>query len=172
MSKFDIVYATNPFLSQPCKDVTKVDRDMPKLIKDMFDTMYKEDGCGLAAPQIGLDQNIFIVDVSYAHTDTTPMALINPKFTWASDTLCTKEEYCISVPGSGVKITRPEEIKVDYINEHGEPQSLHASGLLARCLQHENDHLRGVTLLDYMSSLRRKMAAKKIMKFEKLLKEG
>jgi peptide deformylase len=172
MSKFNIVYATNPFLSQPGKDVTKVDSSMPKLIKDMFKTMYKEDGCGLAAPQIGIDKNIFVVDVSYAILDAQPMALINPKFTWASEKLYTQDEYCISVPGYGVKVTRPEEIKVNFLNEYGEPQSIHATGLLARCIQHENDHLKGITLLDYMSSLRRKIAVKKINKFEKILKHA
>jgi len=172
MSKFNIVYATNPFLSQSCNDVTKIDSDMPKLIKDMFDTMYKEDGCGLAAPQIGIDQNIFVVDVSYVDPDLKPMAIINPKFTWASDTTCTKDEYCISVPGSGVKVTRPEEVKLEFLNEYGEQKSLHASGLLSRCVQHENDHLKGVTLLDYMSGLRRKMATKKILKVEKYLQQA
>tara|TARA_R110002050_G_scaffold847_5_gene6007 strand:- start:14732 stop:15253 length:522 start_codon:yes stop_codon:yes gene_type:complete len=171
MSKYNIVYATNPFLSKPCNDVLKVTADMPKLIKDMFNTMYREDGCGLAAPQIGIDQNIFVVDISYSDPDSKPMAIINPKFTWVSEITCTKEEYCLSVPGSGVKITRPEEVKIEFLNEYGEQKSLHAHGLMARCVQHENDHLRGVTLLDYMSGLRRKMATKKILKIEKCLEQ-
>ena len=117
-----------------------------KLIKDMAETMYEADGVGLAAPQVGILQRIFVIDV---FDDYGLRVFINPEILEVSGTQIG-EEGCLSVPGEAAEIERPNYVKVKALNEKGEEFVLEATELLARAILHENDHLNGKLFIDYL----------------------
>ncbi|MBL7016758.1 MAG: peptide deformylase, partial [Kiritimatiellales bacterium] len=137
--------------------------------------MYSAEGIGLAAEQIGRTEALFVLDIpARADQDeqgrplnpgvTMPMAVFNPEIIGASKEMDVMEEGCLSFPGLQVDVTRPKEVVLRYLDRDGKEQTLNAKGLLARAIQHENDHLNGVLLVDYMS------AAAKLLKSGKLKK--
>ncbi len=133
-------------LRKKCKVVTKITPRTIKLIEDMADTMYEADGVGLAAPQVGILQRIFVVDV---YDDHGLRVFINPEILEVSGTQIG-EEGCLSVPGEAADIERPNYVKVKALNEKGEEFILEATELLARAILHENDHLNGTLFIDYL----------------------
>jgi peptide deformylase len=166
MSARLILIAPDPRLKAVAKDVVEVDGKIRKLADDMLETMYKADGVGLAAVQIGEALKVIVMDIDQK-AGKNPRVFINPKLTWASDETAVAEEGCLSVPDIWEDVERPAKIKCDYLDRDGKPQTLEAEGMLATCLQHEIDHLNGVLFIDHISRLKRSMALKKLAKTRK-----
>lgn len=135
-------------LRQPAKRIAKVDQSIRSLVREMLQTMYSENGIGLAAPQVGLNKQLLVIDCEPDEPTTEPMVLINPEIISYGQELCKIEEGCLSVPGVYLDVIRPEAITVAFKDENGRPQKISASGLLSRCIQHEMDHLNGVMFVD------------------------
>lgn len=135
-------------LRQPAKRISKVDQDVRQLVRDMLQTMYSSDGIGLAAPQVAVNKQLIVIDCEPDNPANLPLVLINPQIKSSSKELCNAEEGCLSVPGVYMDVTRPQAIEVTFKDERGRPQKLKASGLLARAIQHEIDHLKGVLFVD------------------------
>lgn len=144
----DIHYLGDRVLRQPAKRIAKVDDKTRTLIKEMLQTMYSADGIGLAAPQVGINKQLIVIDIALDQPDEPPLVLINPKITKSSSSLYNAEEGCLSIPGVYLDVSRPDEIEVSYRNELGKPCKLNATGLLSRAIQHEMDHLNGVMFVD------------------------
>ena len=144
----DIHYLGDRVLRQPAKRIAKVDDKIRTTIREMLQTMYSEDGIGLAAPQVGINKQLIVIDIALDKPDEPPLVLINPKIVRSSSNFCNSEEGCLSIPGVYLEVTRPEEIEVSYKNEQGKPCKMKANGLLSRAIQHEMDHLNGVMFVD------------------------
>jgi len=151
MAVLNVVQYGSPILRKECKPVTDYSV-LPKIIKDMFDTMYEQEGIGLAANQVGIDMNLMIIDVS--HTDEVDEAhiFVNGKIleSFGESEL---EEGCLSIPEIRLPIKRPESIRFKYQLPDGSDQVEEFDGLLARAIQHEVDHLKGVFIIDRVSHL-------------------
>ncbi len=132
-----------------------------KIVEDMFETMYEERGVGLAATQVNIHQRIIVMDVS--EEGNTPRVFINPTIV-AKNGSQLNEEGCLSVPGCYAKVERAETVTVNAFDQHGQPFSLDADGLLAICIQHEMDHLNGKLFVDYLSPLKRQRIKQKLEK--------
>jgi peptide deformylase len=141
-------YLGDRVLRQPAKRINKVDDEVRQLAKEMLQTMYSEDGIGLAAPQVGVHKQLIVIDCELDSPTTPPLVLINPTIKQQSRDVCVIQEGCLSIPGVFLDVTRPEVIEVSYKDENGRPQKLTAKGLLARVIQHEMDHLNGVMFVD------------------------
>lgn len=139
-------------LRQPAKRVAKVDSDVRELAYDMLKTMYSSDGIGLAAPQVAVNKQLIVVDVDPENAAAPPLVLINPKVIRSSKELCTGQEGCLSIPGVYLDVVRPAAIEVSFKDENGRPQKLKATDLLARCILHEMDHLKGVMFVDRVTN--------------------
>ncbi len=131
----------------------------------MFETMKDENGIGLAATQVNRHVQVVVMDVSEEQNE--PRVFINPKIV-RKDGVTISEEGCLSVPGNYAKVERAESITVEALNEHGEAFELEAEGLLAICIQHELDHLKGKLFIDYLSPLKRQRIRKKLEKEARL----
>ncbi len=140
-----------PFLATKSLPVRGVDERIRDLVRDMFDTMYAANGIGLAAPQIGVGKRVIVADISPVEEQSRPLALVNPE-------IVRKEgqeegmEGCLSVPGVEGTVCRAASVTVRGMNESGDPVTMEVSGLLARVLQHEIDHLDGILFIDRLSS--------------------
>jgi peptide deformylase len=143
------------------KPVTTVDDGIRKLIRDMAETMYSAPGVGLAATQVDRHLQIIVVDISETHDDLR--AFINPELV-AGEGECELEEGCLSVPGIYEKVRRAERITVRALNQQGEPFLLETEGLLARCILHEMDHLKGKVFVEYLSPLKQTRLRAKLKK--------
>ena len=144
----DIHYLGDRVLRQPAKRIAKVDDKLRNTIVEMLQTMYSADGIGLAAPQVGINKQLIVIDIALDKPDEPPLVLINPKIVKSGSNLCNSEEGCLSIPGVYLDVIRPELIEVTYKNELGKPCKLKADGLLSRVIQHEMDHLNGVMFVD------------------------
>ena len=156
MALLPIYTAPDPLLKTISKPVEEVDKDIRKLVDNMFETMYDAPGIGLAAIQVGVQKRLLVIDVvgkGQEGKEPQPLALINPKITWVSDEDAVYEEGCLSVPEHYADVVRPAEVDVKYLDVMGKQQTLRADGLLATCIQHEMDHLDGILFLDHLSAL-------------------
>ena len=135
-------------LRTPANRIVKVDDSIRKLAKDMLITMYSAKGIGLAAPQVGVQKRIIVIDLNFEDPHTPPNIFINPEIISSSASLDTYEEGCLSIPGVYLNVVRPSSIKFSYRDEMGRPKKMNAEGLMARCIQHEIDHLNGVLFVD------------------------
>ena len=135
-------------LRTPAIRIVKVDDSIRKLAKDMLVTMYSAKGIGLAAPQVGVQKRILVIDLNFEDPDAPPNVFINPEIISSSASLDTYEEGCLSIPGVYLNVLRPSSIKLSYRDEMGRPKKMNAEGLMARCIQHEIDHLNGVLFVD------------------------
>ncbi len=141
-------YLGDKVLRQPAKRIAKVDDAVRELAKEMLQTMYSSNGIGLAAPQVGINKQLLVVDSEPDNPENPALVLINPQILEASQELCVVEEGCLSIPNVYLDVTRPKDIVVSYKDEQGRPQRLSTTGLLARVIQHEMDHLNGVMFVD------------------------
>ena len=158
MSLREVRYLGDPVLREMCREVETIDDDVRALVDDLLETMYAEDGIGLAAPQIGVPLRVFVYDVRDDELD--PGVLVNPRIVEATGK--QKEvEGCLSIPGLDEVVERSAHVVVEGLDREGEPVRIEATGLLSRCLQHENDHLDGVLFIDRVSPLKRRMLLKK-----------
>ncbi|MEO8846528.1 MAG: peptide deformylase [Kofleriaceae bacterium] len=155
-------------LREPTVEVTSFDDSLRELYRDLCDSMYAENGLGMASLQIGDNRKIFIVEPKLAGlTDTElPVAFINPEVIEASDEVQDSEEGCLSFPDIYVKVKRPMRTRVRAFGIDGKLFELSGEGLLARCLLHENDHLTGKLLVDFVGPLKRQMIKKKLQKIK------
>lgn len=135
-------------LRQPAKRVKSVDAEIRQLVREMLQTMYSADGIGLAAPQVGVHKQVIVLDCDPENPATPPIVLINPTIKNSSSDICILQEGCLSIPGVYLEVKRPEVIEVSYRDEYGRPQTLIATDLLSRAIQHEMDHLNGVLFVD------------------------
>ncbi|HEX5367738.1 MAG TPA: peptide deformylase [Acidimicrobiales bacterium] len=156
MAPYSIRMVGDPVLRQRAAEVTTVDGRLAKLAEDMVATMYEAPGVGLAAPQVGVEKRLFVYDVGDG-----PHALVNPVVV-DSDGEWAYEEGCLSVPGLSWEIVRPRRVHVRAVDLDGSDVSIEAEDLLARCLQHEIDHLDGVLLLERLDPDTRKQALRTI----------
>jgi len=153
MMNREIIKYPNPILRKKCEEVEKITPEIKKLIDDMIETMKKNDGVGLAAPQVGELKRIIAVHLVKERTseekvEVEPRVFINPKIVKKSKEDELEEEGCLSFPGLWLKIKRAKEVEVEALNEKGEKIHLKAQGLPARILQHEIDHLDGILFVD------------------------
>lgn len=137
-------------LREPSKEVHKVSKKIQELVQDLLDTMYAKNGVGMAAPQIGVNYRVFVVDVSKNNEPLNPIVFINPKIIKKSGS-CVAQEGCISFPEAYTDVKRYSDIMVKALDRHGKPFVLEAKDgeLLARAIQHENDHLDGILFIDH-----------------------
>lgn len=156
----------DPVLREKAEPVASVTAEVRTLIGDMFDTMYAEEGVGLAAPQVGIGLRVIVIDPR--EDGVEPFALINPQIIHLGDEVGRDEEGCLSIPGLKEIVERPTTAVVEAMNPDGEPVSIDAAGLLARILQHEVDHLNGILFLDRVSALKRKLLLKRWQKVKPL----
>lgn len=135
-------------LRSSARRISKVDESVRDLARDMLRSMYTAKGIGLAAPQVGVPKQLLVIDLDLEEASTPPLVLINPEITAAGASCNTYEEGCLSIPGVYLQVVRPSVVEVSFRDESGRPRRLKADGLLARCIQHEMDHLQGVLFVD------------------------
>lgn len=162
MALLEILEFPDPRLRTRAEPVAQVDDGIRKLVDDMFETMYKAPGVGLAATQINVHQRVVVIDVSEDQTE--PMVFINPEIEVLADDLCEYDEGCLSVPGFYETVARPERIRVRALDRSGQAFEVLPEGLLAVCIQHEVDHLNGKLFVDHISDLKRQRIRKKLEK--------
>ena len=161
MAILDILHYPDPRLHTVAKPVKEVDARIRKLVDDMAETMYAAPGIGLAATQVNVHERVVVIDISETHDALR--VFINPEIVASSGTE-ESEEGCLSVPGVFDKVTRAERVTVRALDRDGKPFELEADGLLAVCIQHELDHLKGRVFVDYLSSLKRNRIKTRLMK--------
>lgn len=187
---YDIVLHPDSVLKQKAQPIENIDADVKVQVERMFATMYKAQGIGLAANQVGILNRVFVMDTEQSstrhhapccteegcstgeHDDMSiekgkPIAMINPEIIWSSEELTPYQEGCLSLPDQYGDVIRPEKVRVKYIDENGQEQELEAEGLAAKCIQHELDHLNGVLFIDHLSMLKRNTLIRKLNKLKK-----
>ncbi|TDQ56414.1 peptide deformylase [Mesocricetibacter intestinalis] len=166
MARLNILIYPDPRLKTVAAPVENVDDKIRNLIEDMFETMYAEEGIGLAATQVNVHQRIITIDIE--GTKENQLVLINPEILEGCGETGI-EEGCLSLPGMRGFVARKEKVKVRALDRNGESFELEAEGLLAICIQHEIDHLNGVVFADYLSPLKRQRMKEKLTKLQKQL---
>ncbi len=165
MAKLPILQFPDPRLRTKAKPVLVVDDTIRRLANDMLETMYDAPGIGLAASQVNHHIRLLVIDIT--EEKNQPMVFINPKITPLTTDTAPYEEGCLSVPSVYDFVERYARVSVTALNEHGESFTLETDGLLAVCLQHEQDHLDGKLFVDYLSTLKRQRIKAKLLKLQK-----
>ena len=153
----------HPCLKKRCKQVKKIDAALLKRVDEMFDTLYKARGVGLAAPQVGWDARVFIINVS--GDDGDEMVFVNPVIVKSEGTV-NEEEGCLSLPGINARVPRAERVRVQAFDIEGKAFELEADGLLAIAIQHENDHLDGKLFISKLTRAGKAALATKLKDLE------
>ncbi len=167
MALLPILTAPDPRLKKKSAPVAAVDDAVRQLMDDMLETMYAAPGIGLAAPQVGVLKRVIVLDIEREDVKTGPLFMANPEIVEASDEDAIYEEGCLSVPEHYSEVARPATVRVRYLDRDGKVRELACEGLLATCVQHEIDHLDGVLFIDHISSLKRNMILRKLLKARK-----
>ncbi|MFC7515446.1 peptide deformylase [Herbaspirillum sp. GCM10030257] len=167
MSLLNILRYPDPRLHKVAKPVTVFDARLKKLAADMAETMYEAPGVGLAATQVDVHEQLIVIDTSDTHDQL--QVFINPEITWASEERRVYDEGCLSVPGIYDGVERPARVKVKALDLDGKPFEIEADDLLAVCIQHEMDHLKGKVFVEYLSPLKRNRIKTKLLKEEREL---
>lgn len=162
MAKLTILEFPDPRLRTVAEPVAVVDDAIRRLIDDMFETMYEAPGVGLAATQVDVHKQVIVIDVS--EEKNQPLTFINPQIEILGDELREYDEGCLSVPGFYETVCRPARVRVRALDRDGQPFELEPDDLLAVCIQHEIDHLRGKLYVDYLSPLKRNRIRHKLKK--------
>jgi len=160
-----IVKYPDPILSQPGEPVTEFNAELRKLVADMFETTYANQGIGLAAPQVGASKRVTVIDVSMGKNPKDKLAIINPEIIFSEGKLY-EEEGCLSFPDIREKVVRAAKVRIRAQDEKGKWFEMDGDDLLARAFQHEIDHLDGVLFLFRMSALKRSLNLRKIRKMQ------
>lgn len=180
MKILPLVIAPNPLLKQVSLPVDKVDKNLQEFMDNMVQTMYYEGGIGLASVQVGVLKRVLVMDVDYQYDNshhhhhgscdhnhyinTNPQYFVNPEIIESSKEISSFKEGCLSFPGARAEVCRPEEVTVKFLDYHGNSQIKTFDGIMATCIQHEIDHLNGITFVDRISPLKREIILKKIKK--------
>jgi peptide deformylase len=169
MSIIPITVCGDKILRKKTAKVTEIDYKTVGIIADMFETMRNASGIGLAANQIGLDKQIFVVDISpvEGYEKYKPLTVINPKIVSKSDETTSTEEGCLSIPELRSELIRPKQIQISYFDVDMKEQTIEADDMLARVMQHEFDHLQGVLFIDYLDDEMKKKYKKHLSKIKK-----
>jgi len=167
MAPREIIAIPDKRLRLKSEPVAKIDDSIRVLAEEMFEAMYAAPGIGLAAIQLGEPKRVITMDLAKKDDPKEPQVFINPEILWTSEDKSVHEEGCLSIPEYYEEVERPAEVKVKYLDLEGQPREVHATGLLATCLQHEIDHLNGVLFIDYLSKLKRDRVNKKFSKAAK-----
>ncbi|WP_371187405.1 peptide deformylase [Thalassotalea maritima] len=166
MTVLNVLRFPDERLRTVAEPVLQVNDDVRTIVDDMLETMYAENGVGLAATQVDIHQRIVVMDVS--EEQDQPIVLINPEITEKSGEIMINEEGCLSVPGNYAKVERNTEVVVKALDRDGNEFELPAKELMAICIQHELDHLNGVLFVDYLSPLKRQRIKAKLEKAARL----
>jgi len=164
MARLPIIVAPDIRLKAKTVAVDQVDADVRQLMSDMLETMHAANGIGLAAPQVGIKLRVLVMDISADEDPANPICMANPEIIWASDALHDHEEGCLSLPEQFAEVTRPNAVRVRYLDNDNEIREMDAEGLLAVCVQHEIDHLDGKLFVDHISGLKRNMIIRRLQK--------
>ena len=181
MARLRILTAPDPLLKRKAAPVARVDEAVRKLMDDMLETMYAAPGIGLAATQVGDLRRVVVLDVAQrdaeiaaeangaapAPAKRTPLVMANPEIVWVSDEDSSYEEGCLSVPEHYAEVVRPARCRVRYLDYDNHEREIAAEGVLATCLQHEIDHLDGILFIDHLTSLKRNIILRKLLKAKK-----
>jgi len=167
MATREIIKLPDKRLRLKSEPVKQIDTGIRKLVDDMFETIYKAPGIGLAAIQVGVAKRVITMDLSKKENDHVPQVFINPEILWQSEERAKFEEGCLSIPDYYEEVERPAEVRVKYLDLAGKKREIDAKGLLATCLQHEIDHINGVLFIDHLSKLKRDRVIKKFTKAAK-----
>ena len=165
MAILNILRYPDPRLHKVAKPVTAFDERLEKLVADMAETMYEAPGIGLAASQVDVHEQVVVIDIT--EEKNALVAYINPEILWASDDRQIYDEGCLSVPGIYDGVERSSKVKVRAFDVKGQPFEVEAEGLLAVCIQHEMDHLKGKVFVEYLSPLKRNRIKTKLVKEER-----
>lgn len=165
MAVLDILWFPDPRLREIAQPVDSIDDSLQNFIDDMFETMYKAPGVGLAATQIGVAKRVAVMDCS--ENKDEPIVMINPEIV-AREEPVEMDEGCLSVPEHYDRVTRYNRVTLRARDRHGEPYELEAEGLLAQCIQHEIDHLDGGLYIDQLSRLKRERVRRRLEKAKRL----
>ena len=150
-------------LHRPAAPVDAITTEIQQLIDDMVQTMYAAPGIGMAAPQVGVPLRIFVADISVGRNPSDLLAFVNPEFV-ERDGMQLEEEGCLSVPGFNATVARPSHAVLKGLDREGRERTVEADGLLARCFQHEMDHLDGTLFIDRLRGLQKDLILRKIRK--------
>lgn len=167
-----ILIHPDPRLKKLCDPVAQVTEDLAKLARDMLETMYDAPGIGLAAPQVGVNKRLIVMDCMKPPEAPRPLILFNPAVTWSSSELSTYEEGCLSIPDQYADVERPNMVTVTWMDETGAAREETFSGLWATCVQHEIDHLNGKLFIDYLGLMKRQMITRKMEKLKREIARG
>jgi peptide deformylase len=164
MAILKVVHYPDPVLKQVAKPVKEVNDEIKQLVKDMLETMYHDEGAGLAANQVNQALRVMVIDDS--PDGSNPMCFINPEIIHSTGHKL-EGEGCLSFPGLYIDVERATNVTCKALNENGEEFTVEATGLLAKAIQHELDHINGITFIDRISSLKRQRAIKKLQKMQR-----
>ena len=167
MTVMPVIHAPAPRLQVVSEAVETIDDGVRRLMDDLLETMYAEKGLGLSAIQVGIPRRIVVLDVAQRDRTPQPLKLVNPVITASSQERVEFDEGCLSFPELYAMVERPASVDITHLDEDGATRELHADGLLARCLQHEIDHLDGILFVDHLSALRRRLILRKMIKWKK-----
>lgn len=165
--KLPVYLYGHPVLRKKSTDITPDYPELKKLVADMFETMYASEGVGLAAPQIGRNDRIVVIDAdpvgdSFPECAGRKFTLINPVVEVLDGEMCSRAEGCLSLPGLSEDVKRVEHIRLSWVDEDFNPHSEEFSGFLARIVQHECDHLEGKVYIDHISPIRKQLIRSKL----------
>ncbi len=164
MVKLKVYEYPHPILKKKAQKVDKVDDELRAFMDDMLETMYAYNGCGLAAPQVGISKRVVVIDIAREDEEPNPLYMANPEIVWKSEETEVCEEGCLSLPEMRAEVERPASVKIRYLDYDGNECELLAEDFLAVAAQHELDHLDGVLYIDHISRLKRQMLVKKLEK--------
>ncbi|HXY99776.1 MAG TPA: peptide deformylase [Stellaceae bacterium] len=167
MALLPIITAPDSRLKLTAKPVKAVDAEVRRLMDDMLETMYEAPGIGLAAPQVGVQRRVLVVDIARDGETRQPLKIANPEILWRSEEMATYSEGCLSLPEHYADVSRPARIKLRYLDYENEIREVEMEGLLATCVQHEMDHLDGVLFVDHISALKRNIILRKLAKLKR-----
>jgi peptide deformylase len=172
MAILNLVTEPDPRLKQKSKHVDNVTDDTRKIMDDMLETMYHGGGVGLEAVQVGVMQNIMVIDLQSENNlpeykNLYPLCIANPVILESSEEMLVADEGCLSLPEQKVPVARSVRIKLQYVDYNNNMQKLSAEGWLARVIQHEYDHLNGKLILDYLTPIKKDVALRKLAKLKR-----
>lgn len=153
-------------LRRPTEPITAIDESVQTLIDDMIETMYAAPGVGLAANQVGVSKQLMVIDLSVGKRPGECHVFINPEIVESEGSI-TEEEGCLSIPDFVEVVTRPERVRLRYLDREGEPREMWGEGLMARAMCHEIDHLGGTLFVDHLRGFKKDRILKKISKLAK-----
>lgn len=173
MTILKVLTAPDSILQKKASPVESVNSSVRQLMDDMLETMYEDNGVGLAANQVGVLSRVLVLDLQNDDDQNRPKSfyplyIANPEIIETSDEMIEADEGCMSLPGQKIPISRPSFVKIKYLDYNNKLQELATDGWLARAIQHEIDHLNGKLAIDYLSVLKKNVALRKLVKLKKL----